>query len=128
MNHPTRHKYHECSDLPALRQLFSCAACDEWRQRVHLVHFKDHSKLDRSKLSARYQCKCKKKNLGIIHIRVVCSHAGSVSSLESEAEPVDEAVITRRPRASIAIDEKMVVNQAKALAAKNNKRSDRKMT
>jgi hypothetical protein len=124
MNRLTRHKYHECSDLPALRPIFSCTACDEWTQRIHSFHFKDRSILDRFKLSARYQCEDKKKNLGSIPIQVVCSHIDSVSSSESEAEPVYDAVITERPNASVAVDEKAVVNQAKALAAKQ-KRSKR---
>ncbi len=119
MNCLTRNHYHEYCDLPALRPIFSCAPCNKWRQRVPSAHFKDWCKLDRTKLPSCYQCQCKKTGYGRIHIRAVCSHAVAASSSESEAELVDDAVIIGRPKASIAIDEKVVlVDQAKALVPK----------
>jgi len=37
INDLCRHEYRECSDLPSLAPIFSCAPCDEWRTRMHSV-------------------------------------------------------------------------------------------
>jgi hypothetical protein len=37
INRLTKHKFEECSDFPRMPHigLFSCSACDNWRERVH---------------------------------------------------------------------------------------------
>ncbi len=73
-----RHSFKECSDLPPLRPIFSCDACDKWRARVHSVHYKDRSSLIRSELSARYQCTRIKKGYNPIRIRIICNPEGNI--------------------------------------------------
>jgi hypothetical protein len=73
INRLCRHSFKECSDLPPLRPIFSCDACDKWRARVHSVHYKDRSSLIRSELSARYQCSRIKKGYNPIRIRIICN-------------------------------------------------------
>jgi hypothetical protein len=125
MNRLTRHKYHECSDLPALRPIFSCAACDEWRQRVNSVHFKDRCKLDRSKLSARYQCQRKKKGYGCIRVRVTYNDVALSSP--HVAESVGNVAVVEANKIAIRSDKKAVTiaeaTLAKSLRAKRLERS-----
>ncbi len=58
-----KHSFNVCSDLPKLNPIFSCSACDLWRERVHSVHYKDRSSLDRSKLSSKCECERKKEDM-----------------------------------------------------------------
>jgi hypothetical protein len=66
------HVFYECSELPALPPLFSCSACDTWRERIHnkgsrAIHRRDF-------LNDRYQCSRAKKGKPI-KVRVVCKAA-----------------------------------------------------
>jgi len=62
----SRQIFKKCSDLPPVPPLFSCDACDRWRNRGHSVHFKKRSMLNRSDMSARYQCSQKKNNMDLL--------------------------------------------------------------
>jgi hypothetical protein len=58
-----KHQFEECSDLPRLTRIgiFSCSACDIWRERVHS---KGHRSLPRRDfLSDRHQCRRPKLNM-----------------------------------------------------------------
>ncbi len=65
-----KHSFNVCSNLPKLNPIFSCSACDLWRERVHSVHYKGQSSLDRITLSSKFQCQRRKKGYGSIRIRV----------------------------------------------------------
>ena len=73
INRLSNHLFNECSDLPALPPLFSCDACDRWRNRMHSAHFKNRGSLIRSELSARYQCSRERKGHGPIKIQIICN-------------------------------------------------------
>jgi hypothetical protein len=92
INELTKHKFEECSDLPRLTRIgiFSCSACDAWRERVHSRGFGKSFKR-RDFMSERHQCSRPKRHMGPIRIRIVynpgCDTAADPSSsLESSSE------------------------------------------
>ncbi len=89
------------------------------------VHFKDRCNLDRSKLSARYQCQRKKKGYGCIRVWVTYNNVALSSSPEADSVGdvgVVEANKTtiRSDREAVAVSEATV---AKTLPAKRLERS-----
>lgn len=77
------HVYHECSELPPLPPLFSCSACDAWRNRILL---KGHNNIQRRDfLSDRYQCSRAKSGRGPLKVRVICQSAEVAKRLPSKA-------------------------------------------
>jgi hypothetical protein len=84
INELTQHEFTECSQLPFLPPIYSCNPCDEWRKRMHSVHFRDRCCVDRSTLSKRYQCKRITKGYGPIRIRVIQGIAPIPSASASE--------------------------------------------
>jgi hypothetical protein len=82
-------EYAVCSDLPKMPPLYSCSACDSWRERIHTVHFREKMKIDRASLSVRYQCNCAMKGYGPIKKSVVYDPAKVTdSSATVDANPV----------------------------------------
>lgn len=81
INFLCKHSFKECSDLPRLPPLFSCAACDEWRQRLHRVRYNEFHKLkNRASISKRFQCQRASKGYGPIHIRVIANSSANSES------------------------------------------------
>jgi hypothetical protein len=92
INKLCKHQFEECSDLPRLTRIgiFSCSACDIWRERVHS---KGHRSLPRRDfLSDRHQCRRPKLNMGPIKIRVIYNPSGPTLKNPSvpEALQVDQ--------------------------------------
>jgi hypothetical protein len=71
INQLCQHAFQVCSQLPFLSPIFSCAPCDEWRNRVHSAQYKKRPSLDRHSLSSRYQCQQIRKGYLPIHVRVI---------------------------------------------------------
>jgi hypothetical protein len=80
INKLTHHKFYECSELPFLGCLgiFSCSACDRWRQRIYSRGF-GQALPRRDFLNDRYQCSRSKRGLGPIRVRVVYNGDSSPS-------------------------------------------------
>jgi hypothetical protein len=73
VNKLCQHQYEECSDLPRFINIgiFSCSACDLWRERIHNKGYCAKKEVRRDFLSERYQCRRPKLNMGPIKVRVV---------------------------------------------------------
>jgi len=81
INALTQHKFLECLDLPQLSciGIFSCSACDKWRERIHSRGFGKGLPQRRDFLSNWYQCSRSRKGLGAIRIRVVFNGTGPLN-------------------------------------------------
>jgi len=76
INKLTRHEFEECSDIPRITLtrlgIFSCSACDSWRERHLSKGFKSGVIKRRDFLSDRHQCSRSRLGKGPIRVRVVC--------------------------------------------------------
>lgn len=104
INKLVRHVYEECSDLPSLPPLFSCSACDAWRERLHDKGYKNIRRRDF--LNDRHQCTRVKEGRPI-KVRVICKSAALAN-----------------PRISSAVTLSLMEEKAKmiALSSGNNER------
>jgi hypothetical protein len=99
LNFLYHHEFMECSQLPSLPPIFSCAPCDEWRRRMHCLQYRQNCSLDRSLMSERYQCQRRKKGHGPICIHVTVNQSISSAPAPVEAAPIDPPpvdICTRR--------------------------------
>jgi hypothetical protein len=114
INQLTSHKFIECSDLPYLGRIgiFSCSACDRWRQRIHSRGY-GKAITRRDFLSDRYQCSREKRGLGPIKIRIVFngdSKETKVMGVDnvSNSQETNSSISRKVPRHQLTIKKKHV--------------------
>jgi hypothetical protein len=137
INKLTEHKYYECSDLPRLCHIgiFSCSACDIWRERIHSRGNGKSLPQRRDFLSDRHQCRREKLGMGPIRIRVVyntgddekvneADHSNKENIAVNAVVAVDDDVVRKDRRATAVIKklEDLKVLQMTADAEKQRKK------
>jgi hypothetical protein len=91
INKLTPHKFFECSDLPQLCHLgiFSCSACDEWRERMHRRGFGKSLPQKRDFLNDMHQCHRKKLGIDPSRIRVIRNAGGNEGSTSDHSNVME---------------------------------------
>jgi hypothetical protein len=108
INQLCEHEYSECSQLPFMAPIFSCAPCDDWRNRALGVQFNQKRAKDRCCMSARYQCHRVTKGYGPIRVRV----------------KLKSSTVALPPEADEGVNEDVQSNTRKSIVSKKNKRAE----
>jgi len=131
INRLCRHSFNICSNLPKLLPLFSCSACDTWRERVHSVNFRYRSKLNRSTLSNKFQFQRQRRGYGGICIRVLFDPDRAIDSHSPpDADPGIRR--SRRSKRALILETSMephtpenIVSSSSIVINKNNSKQKR---